>query len=104
MVKLVIILVLASLVALAAASYPRAGKDCSSDADCWEEFELCTEAQICKHRDLFPIRGIEIGGMFFLAFLVAFANFGGLAGGMAYLAFLLMFKFSVPIAIVISNS
>ena len=59
---------------------------------------------MCKHRNIFPARGIEIGGYFFFTFLVFFSNFSGIAGGYAYLALMLMFNFTVPVSIVLSNS
>lgn len=95
------------LVFAAAFTYPKAGTSCVIDADCYEKYEHCVEIQgslECKHRNLFPLRGLEIGGVILFTFLVATANFGGIAGGFGLIAFYMMFMFSVPTGIVLSNA
>jgi len=94
-----------AVLSLAAAStFPKAGSKCETDEDCYTEYEYCTHAHLCKHRNIFPARGSEIGGIFLFTFLVFFSSFAGLSGGFAYLSLMLLFKFTVSTAIYLSNS
>lgn len=103
--KLGYFIALATIVTFAGAGYPKAGlSKCQQDSDCWEYYEYCTEESDCKHRDMFPARGIEIGAVFVFTFFTAFSNFAGIGGGFSYLALLLMFNFALPIAVILSNA
>jgi len=93
------------LACVAAAQFPRAGIKCSTDSDCYSEFEFCNdESSKCEHRDLFPLRNVEIGACAIFAFLVSFSNFSGIGGGFGLIPLFAMFKFNVPIGIVLSNA
>jgi hypothetical protein len=95
---------LALLLGIAAANYPHAGTACITDSDCAIEYEVCTVNKVCKHKNLFPMRAEEIGGLFLFVFLVTFSNIAGIAGSFALLALLLLFNFTVPVAIILSNA
>lgn len=98
-------LIIASLFIASALAYSKIGSLCETDTDCRVEYELCNlETMKCKHRPLFPVRGIEIAGAFIFSFLVAFSNFSGIAGGFGLIAFYSLFGFNVQLGIILSNA
>ena len=61
-------------------------------------------ANICKHRKIFPARGIEIAAVIIFALMTALANFGGIGGGFVHIVLFAMFGFDLKTAIVLSNA
>jgi len=59
---------------------------------------------ICKHRKIFPARGIEIAAVFIFSLMIAFANFGGIGGGFVHIVLFAMFGFDLKTGIVLSNA
>lgn len=80
------------------------GLACQADSDCNEFYEFCTDKKVCKHRLIFPARGIEIAAYFIFALLVTTSNFGGIAGGFGFICLMSMFGFDLKTSIVLSNA
>jgi len=80
------------------------GLACQADSDCNEFYEFCTDNNVCKHRLIFPARGIEIAAYFVFALLVTTSNFGGIAGGFGFISLMSMFGFDLKTSIILSNA
>ena len=74
---------------LAALTASKADKTCLSSTDCPNLYD-CVNG-ICKHKSLFPLAGIEIGGLFVLVILTGLANAGGIGGGTLLTCILIIF-------------
>ena len=74
---------------LAALTSSRADKSCLVSTDCPNLYD-CING-ICQHKNLFPLAGIEIGGLFVLVILTGLANAGGIGGGTLLTSILIVF-------------
>lgn len=74
-------------------------------ADCLNaKFADCTN-NVCVHKSVMPITGIEIGGTIILPLLLGFANNGGVGGGGLIIPVCIsMFGFTTIQAIALSNA
>ena len=98
------ILVLSSLLCLGFAEYPRAGSSCNQTLDCWEEYEFCNDFDRCEHRDLVPIRSMELWGYVVYTAAVFVSNFSGITGALPLVAIVAMQKFTMKDGIMLSNA
>ena len=94
-----------------AAEYPRAGEECSSDADCLAEYEVCAGLSagvttgVCEHKDIWPFTTMEWIGNFVTFLVLLVSNCGGLGGGGAIIPVMLLFYgFDAKQSIGISNA
>jgi hypothetical protein len=101
--KRVQLLILAAILCLVAAEYPKANSKCKLDIDC-ASFEHCNKSGRCQHNSLFPLRKIEIGGFAVYTVIVFFCNFSGIAGGLTLTAIISMFNFNMKTGIIVSNA
>ena len=100
-----------SVTALALASYVAAGgedvQQCEADADCTDyPFYRCgvETAGICSHKKVFPMEGIEYGGIVVFSIMMALANIAGIGGGgIAIPIVMAFFQFNTKPAIAISS-
>jgi uncharacterized membrane protein YfcA len=99
-------LFLTGLIGLAFGStnYPNAPNVCSSDLDCYTEFEYCNRELKCEHRPLLPFRSLEVGGFVLFTLASFFANFSGIAGALPLATIVTMQKFNMKVAIMLSNA
>ena len=56
------------------------GNSCLIDSDCNPPYEICKQLE-CAHKNVFPLEGMEFGGIIILSLLLALANAGGIGGG-----------------------
>ena len=78
-------------------------KSCTVDADCGDAYKICHEST-CKHKRIFPIKGLEIAGTIVLTILMALAVMSGIGGGGIIVPLLMVFyKLSTKEAIAVSG-
>ena len=91
-----------------AASYPRATATCTSDSDCYAEFEHCgldLEEAVCVHKDVAPFLPIEIAGCVVTVLALFYTNCGGIGGGGIMIPVaIFFFGFHMNAAIALSNA
>ena len=92
------------LLSLASANHPFEGKSCKKDSECLADgWETC-QTGVCKHKDLWPMKGLEFWGMIATFFMLWIANMGGIGGGGTLVPIcILFFNMSHANAIPISN-
>jgi len=83
-------------------------KPCESDEDCGKSkfltCQLVFESNICKHKQIFPIQPIEIGGTLVLTILMALAVMSGIGGGGIIVPLLMVFyKLNTKEAVAVSG-
>ena len=112
------VLLLVNIIATArGADYPRHDEICNTDADCYDQVEVCIMAQgasdqaqeeptgTCKHKSVLPMTTSEIVGTSMVPFLFFAAQSGGLAGGGSALPVtMFFFGFDTKQAIALSNA
>ena len=78
---------------------------CILDKDCDKQpFFICSEKNICVHKEVFPIHWLEFIGTVVLPVLLGMANVGGIGGGGLIIPFLMTFwGFTTKESIAISN-
>ncbi len=92
------------LIVVNASKYVRVGKPCTTDDDCLAAFELC-DANLCRHKDSWPLVPQEWFGVFWVAFWVFVNTATGCNGGGSLVNFTCsIFGFGGKDAIRISNS
>lgn len=75
---------------------------CKKESDC-EQYNSC-EGGKCEHKDIFPLKSLEILGTFLLLFLGLLSSAGGVGGGIISTSFsLLLFKFDAHMAIALTQ-
>ena len=81
------------------------GNTCASDSDCLGNgWEYCTDVGLCEHKDIFPLKQLELWGMMVIYAALWLANMGGVGGGgMCVPIGILFFKFDPKNAIALSN-
>ena len=81
------------------------GDTCLSDSDCLSGgWEYCTDEGICEHKDIFPMKELELWGMMVVFGALWLANMGGVGGGgMCVPIGILFFKLDAKNAIALSN-
>ena len=98
------------LVIAKAADFPRVSEPCTSDADCFDEYESCvgTDGLIegeCEHKDVFPADALEYIGGYVVIFILCASNMGGLGGGGAVIPLaMIFFGFGTKQSISLSNA
>lgn len=76
---------------------------CKKDSDC-EDYNSC-ESEKCVHKDLFPLKSLEILGTFLLFFLGLLSSAGGVGGGIISTSFsLLLFNFDAHMAVALTQN
>lgn len=80
-------------------------QSCILDKDCDKQpFFICSEKNICVHKEVFPIHWLEFIGTVVLPVLLGMANVGGIGGGGLIIPFLMTFwGFTTKESIAISN-
>ena len=66
------------------------GQKCKLDSDCESSQLRCNKAK-CKNKKLFPMHGMEVGGMVIMVFLSMFSTIAGIGGGPVIVPILLIF-------------
>ena len=90
------------LIAVAqAANYPRVKEVCSSDADCFTDYEFCPKVEaesgepdltsVCKHKEIWELLTLEWLGCVATAVILFISNCGGLGGGGALIPICMVF-------------
>ena len=103
-------IVLATLLAMLAkgADYPKVGKECASNADCFTDYELCDEIDligVCEHKEILPLIGMEYAGCVAVVLIIVSSSMGGLGGGGAIIPIaVFFFGFETKQAIALSNA
>ena len=97
------------LVIVKAADFPRVSEPCTSDADCFDDYESCgtdglTEGK-CEHKDVYPANALESIGGYVVIFILCASNMGGLGGGGAVIPLaMIFFGFNTKESISLSNA
>ena len=93
------------LLGLTSAFHSRRGDTCTIDSDCLSGgWEYCTDAGKCEHKDIFPMKELELWGMMVVFGALILANMGGVGGGgMVVPIAILFFKLDAKNAIALSN-
>jgi len=99
-----LIYALCSLICLTCATHPFDGSACKKDVDCLSDgWETCQEG-VCKHKELWPMKGLEFWGMIATFWMLWVANMGGIGGGGTLVPIcILFFNMSMGNAIPLSN-
>ena len=80
---------------------------CVTDEDCtdypWNQCGVKVEG-ICSHKKVFPVYGLEVGGLVVFTFIKVLSNIAGIGGGGVAVPILMaMFHFTTKPAIAISS-
>ena len=95
------------------ADYPRVNEPCSTDTNCFDDFEICTGVAtdleagvgVCEHKDVWPFNTLEWFGNIMTLIVLLTSNFGGLGGGGALIPVAMIFYgFDTKQAIGLSNA
>ena len=98
------------------ANYPRLDEKCTTDADCFEDYEVCkgatskldevdVDSGTCEHKDVWPMTAMEWVGNFVTVIVLLVSNCGGLGGGGAFIPVAMIFYgFNAKQAIGLSNA
>ena len=108
------------------ANYPRLDEPCTTDADCFEDYEVCKgitskldevdpslrhrylkdiDSGTCEHKDVWPMTTMEWVGNFVTIIVLLVSNCGGLGGGGAFIPVAMIFYgFNAKQAIGLSNA
>ena len=97
MMKQIIVAMIASTVL--GADYPKVNEPCLSDADCFDDFEVCSglvkddlvTPGVCEHKDVWPLNALEWIGNFVTLLVLVTSNCGGLGGGGAIIPVAMIF-------------
>ena len=77
------------------------------DEDCKDyPWEVCGSKNdgFCGHKYVFPVQGLEIGGIIIFSLVMALSNIAGIGGGgVAIPIIIAMFKFTTKPAIAVSS-
>ena len=86
--------------------HPREGKPCVADTECNSPWESCSsEDNVCVHKSLWQLTGLEWFGIPFTALWLMACNSGGIGGGSTLVPLVrMLFKFDVVYAIALSNA
>ena len=94
---------MSAVTAAAEIKYPKKGDTCQVDSDCYEPWEVCS-SNLCAHKNLAPVAGLEWFGFIWTAVWLLVCNIGGVGGAGTLIPFLrLIFNFNVVDAIALSN-
>jgi uncharacterized membrane protein YfcA len=74
------LLLLINIFGLLAVRAADEGTKCATTPECGDEFLIC-EDEVCIHKRLFPLYGIEIAGTCVLTVLMALSVMSGIGGG-----------------------
>ena len=65
---------------------------CLLDSDCEEfPYEVCSSKGMCRHKDVFPILGMEFIGLFLLIVIMSLSTMAGIGGGGIVIPFCMTF-------------
>ena len=87
------------------ASHSLPGQTCTTDSDCTykDGWEVCNNGH-CRHKDIFPLKGLEFWGYIVIFLTLWFVNIGGVpGGGLVVPISIFFFKFDPKNAIALSN-
>ena len=80
------------------------GQTCSQDSDCGGSLYMVCKEQMCSHKTIFPLTGIEVLGTVVLTVFMALAVMSGIGGGGIIVPLLMVFyKLSTKGAIAVSG-
>jgi len=102
---------------LVSAFHPLSGSPCTSTSDCLPDgWEFCSDDDgnriissdnkegLCKHKSLYPMKGVEYWGMIAIFWALWVFNMGGVGGGGIVIPIVIIFfKFDAKNAVALSN-
>ena len=92
-------------------SHPLIRQTCGDNAQCLEDgWEYCDKEEagsgkgVCKHKSVFPMKGLEFWGYFGVIAILVITNVAGIGGGGTVVPVLMIFmRFDAKNAIALSN-